>query len=140
VTGSLTQDILRRGPADLLATVSCQGQTPLAPHFEHRHSGIRYVTPAQRHAGQDRDILMARHDLYIKAKESKPSRWSGNTRDWTPVGAVTLNPEREAVVSTAALEAENKTQEVSAGSALDTVRIPGDCDRHSDLIATAIPA
>lgn len=79
-------------------------------NFEHRHSGIRYVTPAQRHAGQDRGILLARHELYIKAKESKPSRWSGNTRDWTPVGAVTLNPEREAIVSTAALEAENKTQ------------------------------
>jgi putative transposase len=82
-------------------------------NFEHRHSGIRYVTPAQRHSGQDRDILRARHELYIKAKENKPSRWSGNTRDWTPVGAVTLNPEREAVVSAAVLEAENKTKEAA---------------------------
>jgi putative transposase len=82
-------------------------------NFEHRHSGIRYVTPAQRHSGQDRDILRARHELYIKAKESKPSRWSGNTRDWTPVGAVTLNPEREAVVRTAVLEAENKSKKAA---------------------------
>jgi transposase InsO family protein len=28
---------------------------------EHRHSGIRYVTPAQRHAGQDGPVLAARH-------------------------------------------------------------------------------
>jgi putative transposase len=82
-------------------------------NFEHRHSGIRYVTPAQRHSGQDRDILRARHELYIKAKESTPSRWSGNTWDWTPVGAVTLNPERESVVSTAVLKAENKTKEAA---------------------------
>jgi putative transposase len=66
------------------------------------------VTPAQRHSGQDRDILRAGHELYIKAKASKPNRWSGNTRDWIPVGAVTLNPEREAAVSSAVLEAENK--------------------------------
>jgi putative transposase len=67
-------------------------------NVEHRHSGIRYVTPAQRHAGEDRDILAARHELYLKAKQSNPNRWSGDTRDWTPVAAVTLNPEREAVV------------------------------------------
>lgn len=29
-------------------------------------------------------------------------RWSGNTRDWSPIGAVTLNPERDAVVNRAA--------------------------------------
>jgi hypothetical protein len=67
-------------------------------NFEHRHSGIRYVTPAQRHAGDDRAILAARHALYAQARASNPARWSGNTRNWTPVGAVTLNPERDAVV------------------------------------------
>jgi putative transposase len=67
-------------------------------NFEHRHSGIRYVTPAQRHAGDDRTILAARHALYAQARASNPARWSGNTRNWTPVGAVTLNPERDAVV------------------------------------------
>jgi putative transposase len=69
-------------------------------NFEHRHSGIRYVTPSQRHAGDDRAILDARHTLYAKARERNPARWSGNTRNWTPVGAVTLNPERDAVVQT----------------------------------------
>jgi transposase InsO family protein len=69
---------------------------------EHRHSGIRYVTPAQRHVGQDRPLLTARHDLYQQARRSNPRRWSGRTRDWTPIAAVTLNPERNNVIRTAA--------------------------------------
>ena len=67
-------------------------------NHEHRHSGIRYVSPAQRHAGDDAAILQARHEVYLKARERNPTRWSRDTRDWTPVGAVTLNPERAAVV------------------------------------------
>ena len=69
---------------------------------EHRHSGIKYVTPAQRHAGQDRSVLTARHELYQRARRSNPQRWSGQTRDWSPVAAVTLNPERDTVVPAAA--------------------------------------
>lgn len=75
-----------------------------AAHFvhwynhQHRHSGIRYVSPAQRHAGEDTAILAARHELYLQARERNPRRWSGATRNWTPVGAVTLNPERDSIV------------------------------------------
>jgi putative transposase len=66
---------------------------------EHRHSGIKYVTPAQRHAGQDRPLLAARHELYQRARHSNPWRWSRQTRDWTPVAAVLmLNPERDTVI------------------------------------------
>ncbi|KJS43510.1 MAG: hypothetical protein VR70_02480 [Rhodospirillaceae bacterium BRH_c57] len=57
-----------------------------------------YVSPAQRHAGQDQAILGTRHDLYQKAREANPLRWTGNTRDWKPVGAVTLNPERDSII------------------------------------------
>jgi len=78
-------------------------------NFEHRHSGIKYVTPAQRHAGADAEILRAREALYAKAQEANPRRWSGSIRDWTPVAVVTLNPEREAVVTKAVLEEGNKT-------------------------------
>jgi hypothetical protein len=67
-------------------------------NHEHRHSGIRYVSPAQRHAGNDKDILAARHELYCAARQRNPRRWSGATRNWTPIGAVTLNPERDAIV------------------------------------------
>lgn len=66
---------------------------------EHRHSGIRYVSPAQRHAGDDHAILAARHALYTRAREANPARWSGATRDWSQIGPVTLNPERDCVVT-----------------------------------------
>lgn len=69
-------------------------------NHDHRHSGIRYVSPAQRHAGDDTAILAARHELYVKARERNPRRWSGATRNWTPIEAVTLNPERDSVVKT----------------------------------------
>ena len=67
-------------------------------NFKHRHSGIRYVTPAQRHALEDQAILAARHQTYLEARERNPARWSGRTRDWSPIGPVTLNPERDAVI------------------------------------------
>ena len=70
-------------------------------NYEHRHSGIRYVTPAQRHAGQDGPVLAARHAVYQDARQRNPQRWSGSTRNWKPVGAVTLNPERDIIIRAA---------------------------------------
>jgi len=67
-------------------------------NFDHRHSGIRYVSPAQRHAGEDHAILAARHALYIQARDLNPARWSGATRNWSPISAVTLNPERDSII------------------------------------------
>lgn len=68
-------------------------------NHEHRHSGIRYVTPAQRHAGEDVAILAARREVYEQARQANPARWSRGIRDWTPVGTVTLNPEKDHVVN-----------------------------------------
>jgi putative transposase len=68
-------------------------------NHEHHHSGIRYVSPAQRHAGADREILAKRHAVYQQAKARTPRRWTGSSRNWEPVGAVTLNPERDAVIA-----------------------------------------
>jgi transposase InsO family protein len=76
-------------------------------NFDHRHSAIRYVSPAQRHAGDDHEILAARHALYTAARERNPARWSRHTRNWSPIGGVALNPERESVV-TIASRTENK--------------------------------
>ena len=77
-------------------------------NHEHRHSGIRYVSPAERHAGHDRDILARRHALYVRARSSNPRRWARHTRNWQPIAAVTLNPEREVIVNSA-LIAEKET-------------------------------
>jgi len=62
---------------------------------EHLHSGIRFVTPTDRHAGRDKGILAKRHDVYRQAKKRTPRRWSGPTRNWSPVGAVFLNPVKQ---------------------------------------------
>jgi hypothetical protein len=68
---------------------------------EHRHSGIGYVTPSQRHAGEDRGLLAGRHEVYQRARQANPRRWTRQTRNWRPVGVVTLNPERDAIVRAA---------------------------------------
>jgi len=65
-------------------------------NYEHRHSAIRFVTPAQRHAGQDEEILCRRHAVYTEAQRRHPHRWSKQTRDWTPIRVVHLNPANEA--------------------------------------------
>jgi transposase InsO family protein len=62
---------------------------------EHRHSAIRYVTPDQRHYGQERAILEQRQRVYADAKARHPERWSRGTRNWTPVAEVRLNPGRQ---------------------------------------------
>jgi transposase InsO family protein len=59
---------------------------------EHRHSAIRFVTPEERHSGRDAEILANRHLVYAAARERRPERWARNTRNWTPIEAVALNP------------------------------------------------
>jgi transposase InsO family protein len=59
---------------------------------KHRHSALKFVTPAQRHRGQDTDLLAHRHALYQTARAQYPERWSGTTRNWTPPPTVFLNP------------------------------------------------
>lgn len=58
----------------------------------HLHSGIKFVTPADRHAGKDFEILNQRKELYEEAKSKNPNRWSTNTRNWNPITEVCLNP------------------------------------------------
>jgi len=59
---------------------------------EHLHSGIKFVTPESRHNGEDKAILEARKDVYRKAKEANPNRWSKDIRNWNHVDTVLLNP------------------------------------------------
>jgi|AntDeeMinimDraft_5_1070356.scaffolds.fasta_scaffold13020_2 transposase InsO family protein len=66
----------------------------------HRHSGIRLVTPAQRHAGEDTEVLAKRDRINQAARDAHPARWSGKTRNWAPIGTVSLNPERELTITT----------------------------------------
>lgn len=65
-------------------------------NFEHRHSAIRFVTPNQRHIGQDIRILAERSELYEAARDANPLRWSRNTRNWARITTVRLNPNNAA--------------------------------------------
>ena len=78
-------------------------------NHRHLHSGIRYVSPAQRHDGRDGEILGQRHALYLQARERNPRRWSRHTRNWSRIDVVTLNPERD-VLATSAVGDTNKQQ------------------------------
>jgi transposase InsO family protein len=62
----------------------------------HRHSGINFVTAADRHAGRNTAILERRRQVYELARQKHPERWTGNTRDCTPVATVYLNPDAQA--------------------------------------------
>ncbi len=61
----------------------------------HLHSSIKFVTPAQRHRGEDIKILAKRDAVYRRAKSENPTRWSGEIRNWEPVKEVYLNPETQ---------------------------------------------
>jgi putative transposase len=61
-------------------------------NHDHQHSGIRFVTPAERHDGREVAILENRRRVYQAARAQAPRRWSRQTRNWTPVPVVCLNP------------------------------------------------
>lgn len=61
----------------------------------HLHSGITFVTPADRHAGRDMAILVRRRTVYERARRRHPERWARSTRLWNAPLVVRLNPERE---------------------------------------------
>lgn len=60
----------------------------------HCHSGLKYVSPGQRHRGEADELLARRRALYRSARMQNPTRWSGAIRNWHLDDAVYLNPER----------------------------------------------
>ena len=69
---------------------------------QHRHKGISWVTPEQRHDGQDVDILKKRSKIYAAARQENPNRWSGEERKWIHIKYVTLNGQKEPNIKTIA--------------------------------------
>ena len=58
----------------------------------HRHSGIAYVTPEQRHNGTAEPLLVQRRAVYEAARQRHPLRWKQHTRSWQAPDHVWLNP------------------------------------------------
>ncbi len=63
-------------------------------NHQHLHSGIKFVTPQQRHSGEDKAILRQRDTVYKQAKARNPNRFSAGTRNWEHQTPVHLNPEK----------------------------------------------
>jgi putative transposase len=62
-------------------------------NFNHKHSGLNFITPHQRHTDQADKIFTKRDEVYKAAREKHPHRWSKTTRNWTLTDEVWLNPE-----------------------------------------------
>jgi putative transposase len=60
---------------------------------EHRHSGIRYVTPSERYKVLDAKILKHRKLVYLEAKNKQTQRWSKDIREGALIDKVGQNPE-----------------------------------------------
>jgi putative transposase len=62
---------------------------------EHRHSGIKFLAPGQRHRGETRALMDNRKEVYALAKELHPERWGKReTRNWELADEVWLNPDK----------------------------------------------
>jgi len=64
----------------------------------HRHSGLNFLTPEQRHNGESELILSNRKAVYEAAKLRNPERWSRNIRNWSLADKIWLNPKKEDAV------------------------------------------
>ena len=73
-------------------------------NFEHLHSGIRFVTPASRHFGQEELILEKRKEVYEEARKAIPIRWTRKPRNWERVSEVRLNPAKRSREQSGSLE------------------------------------
>jgi len=62
---------------------------------DHRHSGIGYITPEQRHSGKVVLIMRFRNEVLKKACENHPERWNGGPVLWSKHPVVYLNPSLE---------------------------------------------
>ena len=60
-------------------------------NHQHRHSGIKFVTPQQRHSGQAGEICRHRDVIYEQARQRNPRRWSRSMRCWHQPAVVWIN-------------------------------------------------
>jgi hypothetical protein len=92
-----------------------------APRLQ--HSGIGYVPPAVRHAGDDVAILAARRAVYQRARRRHPERWAVTCASGT-ARSLSLSTRRTAAQLTQSL------LEISCDNNLDSYRC---CDVRRPL-------
>ena len=100
----------RKAFESLMAARQWVGQFVQWYNHEHRHSAIRFVTPAQRHSALDTDLLSKRTIVYKAAQSKHPGRWSGDVRNWEPVRVVHLNPDQKIAETDVKLKGESRVK------------------------------
>ena len=69
----------------------------------HKHRNLKFVSPDERHRGNDAVIFARRIAVYEAARTKHPERWSRNIRDWSLPKEVWLNrPAQQSVLREAA--------------------------------------
>lgn len=72
-------------------------------NHEHKHRNLKFVSPAERHRGDDQAIFRSRIALYEQARAKHPERWSRGVRNWSLPSEVWLNrPAEESALRQAA--------------------------------------
>lgn len=72
-------------------------------NHEHKHRNLKFVSPAQRHGGEEKPIFARRMAVYAQARAKHPRRWSKKIRDWLLPKEVWLNrPTEQSVLQQAA--------------------------------------
>ena len=61
-------------------------------NHQHLHSGIKFITPMDRHTGRDIQILTKRKQTYEAARMKNPERFANGIRNWSRPEKVELNP------------------------------------------------
>lgn len=106
----------------------------------HLHSGVRFVTPDDRHAGKDASILAQRHTVYEAARTKNPERWAKSTRNWTPVDEVYLNPDSgEEVTTTSGAASAAQHQPITSATVPVAVALK-ECAKRMRATATGMVA
>ena len=71
-------------------------------NHRHRHTGIKFVTPDQRHSGPAVEICRHRAVVYEEARKRNPRRWSRSIRCSRQPEVVWINPPSTEIESTPA--------------------------------------
>ena len=80
-----------KGFADLTAAREWSARFGEWQDHQHRHSGIRHVTPTHRHAGEHSPVSLACLRVLPGARHRTRNAGAGRTRNWSTGCVVTLN-------------------------------------------------
>jgi putative transposase len=72
---------------------ACQWVTAFVDWYnhQHRHSGIKFVTPQERHSGQAAQICRHRDVVYEQARQRNPRPWSRSIYCWHQPAVAWIN-------------------------------------------------